>query len=390
MTESVWDIPAAGSLSKPIDRAAVDRLGKGTAFWPTLVSLIAVFGIAVVTMMLVGAAEPTQFPLYAAIGLSVLVPYLLWTRLLFRFDPWTPRRRGLIILAVLWGCLPAVLASVIMEMELNAIVAAIGEAGLDMMFVAPFSEELTKGLFILLVYIFGRRYLRGPWEGVFIGALTGAGFGFAEDIGYLINAFKTNGVTGLAVNYVLREIFTAHAHLVFTGFTGLAAGLASQRGVSTGRGVIWIALGFLCACILHVVWDTSTGLLPQDNTVIVFLSPIVEGIIFAIIAVAGLLALRRREDKILAERLAEYVAAGWLNTDEAASASDPARRKDAAAHMRRSRAPRKVLLRAFYAAQILLALNREKALTAGDPAYTKREDARLCNILASIRAMTAG
>ncbi|WMT91965.1 PrsW family intramembrane metalloprotease [Pelagibacterium sp. H642] len=350
--------------------------------------MIVVFAITIFVMMVLGGAGFSQLNLYVVIGLTILVPYLLWMRLLVRFDPWTPRARKLVFLAILWGCIPAVLASVFMEAELDGVVTELGEASLGLMVVAPFSEELAKGLFVVLCYIFGRRHLRGPWDGLFMGALVGAGFGFAEDIGYLASAFSDGGVISLIVNYVLREVFTAHAHLVFTACTGLAAGLAARHGLPMGHGLGWIGLGFLAAFALHAVWDTSTAVLPSGDTAIMLFEPIIQGSVYAAIAIAGLRVLRRREDRMLTARLAEYAEAGWFSAEEIASVADPKARRAAVKRTRRMPALRRQAVRFLFAVQTLLALNRQKALMAQNQFdHTEKEDVRLRNLVVSARAM---
>jgi hypothetical protein len=110
--------------------------------------------------------------------------------------------------------------------------------------------------------------------------------------------------------------------------------------------------------------------------------------VYAVVAFVGLRLLRRREDKMLADRLAEYVAAGWLDADETASAADAHGRRAAAERTRRLPTLRRRAAHAFYAAQTLLALNRERALTGSDFGDTEREDARLRNLVASARAVS--
>lgn len=356
--------------------------------WTTFLFLFVAFIITIVVMMVIGDAEIDQLDLYVTIGLIIIVPYLFWMRLLNWFDPWFPRARKVTSLAILWGCIPAVLTSIIMETALDEVVTELGEAGLGLMIVAPFSEELTKGLFLVLVYIFGQRHLRGPLDGLFVGALVGAGFGFAEDIGYLVSAFSDGGVIGLITNYVLREVFTAHAHLVFTACTGLAAGLAVRHGLSIGHGLRWIGTGFLAAFALHAVWDTSTALLPTDVTAIMLVEPIVQGSLYATIAIIGINRLRKREDIILTARLAEYAKVGWFSADEIASVASPKVRKAAVKRTRNMPTPRRHAARLLLTAITLLALNREKALMAQKQiVQTKNEDARLRNLVLSARAM---
>lgn len=388
MTATPWDVQQVPASTPAVDQILLDGWEKPAGFWSTVLSLGIVFVIVIFMMLVLGNAGISQLGLYVVIGLTILVPYILWMQLLVRFDPWTPRSRKIVFLAILWGCIPAVLASVIMETEFDTVVANLGEAGLGLMVVAPFSEELAKGLFLVLMYIFGRQHLRGPWDGLFIGALVGAGFGFAEDIGYLASAFSEGGVAGLVMNYVLREVFTAHAHLVFTACTGLAAGLAARHGLPTSRGLAWIGLGFLAAFALHAVWDTSTAFLPADETVLMFLGPIVQGAVYATIAIAGLNVLRRHEDRILAARLAEYAAAGWFSPEEIASVADRHGRKAAVKRAHHMPALRQRAVRLFFAAQTLLALNREKALMAENQInLTDKEDVRLRNLVLSARAM---
>lgn len=152
-------------------------------------------------------------------------------------------------------------------------------------------EEVTKGAFIVLLYIFAQRQIRGAWNGLFYGALVGTGFGITEDLVDLIS--NLDDFADLASAYMVREVFMAHLHPMFTASTGLAAGIAAQQGVSVARGLRWILYGFLVALTLHAIFDSAT--------VFVTFATLILGPLYAVIAVIALRHLRRRREKAIAQ-----------------------------------------------------------------------------------------
>ena len=108
------------------------------------------------------------------------------------------------------------------------------EPNLDAMIIAPFWEEVTKGAFIVLLYIFAQKQICGAWNGLFYGVVVGTGFGVTEDLVDLIS--NLDDFADLASAYMVREVFMAHLHPMFTASTGLAAGIAAHQGVAVARG----------------------------------------------------------------------------------------------------------------------------------------------------------
>ncbi|UUP16533.1 PrsW family intramembrane metalloprotease [Nitratireductor thuwali] len=252
-----------------------------------VVATAGIFVATVLLVMLFQEAPLKQTWIYALCGLTVLVPYGIWITVLLHYDVSPPRPQGLLVSALAWGSLLSFVAAVVFEDVFDAIDALLGLPGLDTMVVAPFWEEFSKGLFIVLLYVCAQRHLRGPWDGLVYGALVGTGFGFAEDIAYLNNSLSDNGFSSLVATYVVREIFTAHAHPLFTAATGLAAGMAARQRLSPGKALWWIFWGFLLAFILHAIFDSATLLAPFT---LIFIAP-AYGVLFVI----ALRRLQRRE-----------------------------------------------------------------------------------------------
>ncbi|MDZ5698552.1 PrsW family intramembrane metalloprotease [Chelativorans sp. M5D2P16] len=255
-----------------------------------LAAAVAAAGIFVATVLLVMLLQEAplkQTWIYALCGLTILVPYGVWLTVLLHYDPSPPRPQDLMVSALAWGSLVSFAAAIVLEDVFVAIDASLGVPNLDTMVVAPLWEEFTKGLFIVLLYAYARRRLRGPWDGLVYGALVGTGFGFAEDIAYLNSSLSDDGFGGLVATYVVREIFTAHAHPMFTAATGLAAGMAARQRLSPGRALRWIFRGFLIAFILHAIFDSATVL---ASYAVFFIAP-AYGALFVI----ALRWLHRRE-----------------------------------------------------------------------------------------------
>jgi RsiW-degrading membrane proteinase PrsW (M82 family) len=164
------------------------------------------------------------------IYISVIVS-MLWFLYIYQKDVFEPEPMGKILKAVVWGALPAVLFSYLLESYL------LFWAGL---FSAPLVEEACKG-----IYVFRLRksqYMEGPMDGLVYGAAVAIGFEIVENLLY---SFSTEFGIELAA---VRSI--AVGHILFTGLFGLMVGVAKiQR---KGR---LVAYGYLCAVLMHFSWN---------------------------------------------------------------------------------------------------------------------------------------
>jgi len=172
-----------------------DRANKGS-FWRPLVAAIGILVATLLPIMLFAGTPFTQTWMVGLLGLAVLLPHALWLAVVLYFDGWTLRPWRLVILAIAWGSLVSSTAAILLETASGVIADRLGVPNLDAMIIAPLWEEVTKGAFIVLLYIFAQRQIRGAWNGLFYGALVGTGFGITEDLVDLIvrrQGFWDNG-----------------------------------------------------------------------------------------------------------------------------------------------------------------------------------------------------
>ncbi|NDK88194.1 PrsW family intramembrane metalloprotease [Gordonia desulfuricans] len=149
-----------------------------------------------------------------------------------------PRTRIDIVSAVIWGGLIAA-----------GIAGNLNSLGTGTL-IAPFSEELTKVVGVLVVLGYSAIVVT-PAGGFVIGFVIGASFEVVENIGYITGA-DTNG--GDAVSTALARTWIGFAlHPMWVAVTGAALAYAlTQRST---RGWLAFAGAVIGAVILHGVWD---------------------------------------------------------------------------------------------------------------------------------------
>jgi hypothetical protein len=139
--------------------------------------------------------------------------------------------------------------------------------------------------------------------------LVGAGFAWLEDILY-IGGGESLGDSLLTA--ATRLIMAPFAHSLFTTMFGIGVYFALQRrDLLTKAGSI--ALGYLGAVLMHGLWNGSS-LLGAGAYFAVYIFWMVP--IFALAIVLGVRS-RRREQRVVAEKLPGMVRAGLVTPNEA-------------------------------------------------------------------------
>ena len=183
---------------------------------------------------------------------------------------------------------------------------------------APFTEEIAKGVGLLLLVALASRLVRTAFDGFILGAFIGLGFQIFEDVLYALNSaasqFGADPVGAAMSTIVLRIVFGVAAHTLYSaifcaGLVYLLGRPAEPRRV--GRGLTLMA----SAMLLHGLWD-SAGALSRGKNVLLF-------VLFAVIITAALtLAVRvfrttvPREREFLRDVLAPEVERGVITGDE--------------------------------------------------------------------------
>lgn len=234
-------------------------------------------------------------------------------------DRWEPEPRLAVVFAFLWGAGVAVLLALIVGAEIENVIAALGGQGPAYEFFsaaiqAPIVEEVGKVLGILVILWVARRHFDGPIDGLVYSAWIAGGFAFTENILYfgseLVNV--DGGDTGIFQMFLVRGLMSPFAHVMFTACAGIALGFA-VRSTSTTRAVGIFASGLGLAIALHAFWN---GALFFVNDFFGYYA-IVQFPLF-VLAIVIVIYLRKQEEKLTYDRLAEFANAGWFNHDEVA------------------------------------------------------------------------
>ncbi|MEV8534908.1 PrsW family glutamic-type intramembrane protease [Streptomyces sp. NPDC051211] len=352
----------------------------GTVRTCVLLGVLAVSGAAILELV----REETGTPgFFVGLGLALLpVPPLMAAfRWLGRVSPgpW-----AYLLYCFGWGaCAAALIAILANSFATEWIAASTADPSdadqLGSIAIAPVVEETAKAAALLLVFVFRRRRLSAPSDGLVIAGFTATGFAFTENILYLGNAFGEDLGTGTGVldsmtaaTFFVRIMLSPFAHPLFTVLTGLgfgAAALCAHRAARIGLPLLGLAL----AMGAHALWNSSSEL-GEYGFYLVYGCVMVPA--FGLLVWLAV-RLRRRQLRTVGSELAVYVAAGWLGQAEArALASMPARSlARALARHTGGRAAGRVVA-SYEADAVELALLRHRARRggpAGVPEFADRE-----------------
>jgi RsiW-degrading membrane proteinase PrsW (M82 family) len=120
-------------------------------------------------------------------------------------------------------------------------------------------EEISK--LLIPAYFLSRRRYRSVYDGIVIGAATGAGFAAFESLGYAFVAlFISHGnITAIVQVLLFRSLMAPAAHIAWTALlSGALWYLAYGTGNHKLRYLIYTLTGVV---LLHALWDSVTFLL---------------------------------------------------------------------------------------------------------------------------------
>jgi RsiW-degrading membrane proteinase PrsW (M82 family) len=223
-----------------------------------VVTLLTCLGALPVLLVIAFSGAPGSLVLataLAALPVGPLVGCYLW------LDRYEPEPRRLLAMGLLWGGFVATAAALLIQGVGGFVVGFTDTQSLEI--VAPVSEELSKGLFLMLLLWWRRAELDGVLDGIVYAGMVGIGFAFVENILYLAAAYNGTESTGpggteaLTGTFVVRCLFSPFAHPLFTTFTGIGVGIAVGSRRASVRFLAPL-LGYCCAVAAHATWNSST------------------------------------------------------------------------------------------------------------------------------------
>ena len=141
--------------------------------------------------------------------------------------------------------------------------------------------------------------------------MTAVGFAWLEDIFYIANG---ETLAASLVTAAMRLIMAPFAHPLFTTMSSaIGVYFALQQRNTLGQGRATSLLGYAGAVIMHALWNGSAlvGIEAYFGLYLVWMMPIF------VLAIVLAVRSRRREQRIVAEKLPGMVAAGLVTPNEA-------------------------------------------------------------------------
>ncbi|NHB85623.1 PrsW family intramembrane metalloprotease [Tessaracoccus sp. HDW20] len=248
------------------------------------------------------------FSLVALLG----VWFLTW------LDRWEPEPPLFTVGAFLWGAGVSALISGIVN---TVYLAATGDMEATAMYSAPFIEETTKALFLVLVLLTSRRgraEFNSLTDAIVYGGMVGLGFSWIENIGYALQP----GTVGESLQMiVVRLLLVAFLHPMLT----IVVSIGIWLGLNV-RGAMRIVFPFAFWCLavaLHFLHNASTTLFGGSGFL---MTAGIEVLLFTGLIVIGV-SSRNWERATVREQLPVMVHLGWLTPFEAGWLADLGARK---------------------------------------------------------------
>ena len=257
--------------------------------------------------------------MFASVGIGTaivasaiaFVPAMFYLLPLIWLDRYDPEPIWLLASAFAWGALVAVIVSFIVNTVIGTVVGvsvspAAGEL-VGAVISAPVFEEGSKGLGLVILLIFFRKYFDDILDGIIFAGVIALGFATVENVLYYGRGINEGKETLVAL-LILRGIMSPFAHVSFTAMTGIGCGIARESHNKVVR-ILLPILGYGGAVLLHAIWN---GMATVGGLGGFFIGYLILEVPFFLIFVGFAFYTMYRQNKILKEMLAIDVARGMI------------------------------------------------------------------------------
>ncbi|MCX8010392.1 MAG: PrsW family intramembrane metalloprotease [Ignavibacteria bacterium] len=226
--------------------------------------------------------------------------------LIWWLDKYDREPFGLILLNFFWGAFGAIFLGIIGSSVIHGILSlSVSEYTLQLIgsiAIAPIVEEITKGIFLLLIVSF--RSFDNMTDGAVYGGAIGLGFGMTENFLYFVSYGDT--VESWILIVIIRTLFSAVMHCMSTAIFGASLGYSKFKSNKIKFTVP--LLGLFLAIFMHSIWNMLVSF--EESYFFGFLFIIVSVIIIGLIFQLSL----TYESKIIRNELNEEIKTGLIPT----------------------------------------------------------------------------
>ncbi|GIV45808.1 MAG: hypothetical protein KatS3mg036_0626 [Ignavibacterium sp.] len=238
-------------------------------------------------------------------ALAAIIPMTIYLVLIWRFDKYDREPFGMVLANYLWGAIGAIFLALVGSFFLTTIISffvkddrSLGLVGA--VAVAPFVEEITKGIFLLITV--SNRKFDNITDGIVYGGAIGLGFGMTENFLYFVG--NANNLGSWIAIIIIRTLFSAVMHCVSTATLG--AFLGYSKFMSKGKRILFALIGLTIAMLIHAGWNSSVSF--QSTAPLGFLFLFITVLIFITVFTISV----ARERKIIFKELSEEAANGII------------------------------------------------------------------------------
>lgn len=175
---------------------------------------------------------------------------------------------------------------------------------LSTIIVAPFVEEFTKGVIILILLKLNK--VDNITDGILLGIIIGLGFAASENVFYAEDrTYATRGELAMWYNLWFRELHTTLLHACATAVWGGMIGYSRHfKGIAH---YFMILNGFILAMVTHGFWNTLASISShiQSADIVRTFMQLELVIIFGTLLTMFLLSVRDQSKLIIKELLEE-------------------------------------------------------------------------------------
>jgi len=242
------------------------------------------------------------------------IPAIFFAGIIYWMDRFEKEPKRLLIGVFLWGAVIAIIGALVSQIILSAGTLALTRSNALTDFLsgsvyAPITEELLKGLAVLLVFLLFRSHFDSILDGIIYAGITALGFAAVENFFYLLDAGDEGGVSAVFILFFLRVVLGGWNHAMFTAFTGIGLALA-RLSKNIAVKIIAPLAGLGLAIITHSLHNTLVSI--RGGICLAFVLDWL-GWIF----IFGLMIWAiRREQKWLAKQLRDEIALGTLSEQQ--------------------------------------------------------------------------
>ncbi len=193
------------------------------------------------------------------------VPMFLYSAFVYWVDRYEKEPKALLGAAFFWGVVIAAGGAFIINtmFGVGIYIFTNSEAAADFgttSIVAPFVEEILKGMAVGIVFLMFRKEFDSILDGIIYGGIVGLGFAATENTLYIYrNGYLEGGWGGLFLLVFIRVFVVGWMHAFFTAFTGIGFAIARlNKNILIKIVAPFIGLGI--AITVHAFHNTFGGL----------------------------------------------------------------------------------------------------------------------------------